>query len=173
MCDLERFTGPGGWNDPDMLVIGLNNSGFIKGGGCTYDEYRTQMSMWCMFSAPLMLGCDIRNMDETTVSIILNKEIIAIDQDPLGKQAFRVFRNDGIEAWKKPLYGHRTAIAFLNRNSGPASVTVPLEKLELDHGVNYECFDVWKHEAVKQPSGSLSANLRSHECQVFVLKTLK
>jgi alpha-galactosidase len=53
MCDLERFAGPGGWNDPDMLVIGLKNSGFIKGGGCTYEEYRTQMSMWCMFQRPL------------------------------------------------------------------------------------------------------------------------
>jgi len=127
MCDLERFAGPGGWNDPDMLVIGLNNSGFIKGGGCTYEEYRTQMSMWCMFSAPLMLGCDVSNMTEATKTILLNKDIIAIDQDPLGKQAFRVSRIDGFEIWKKPLSGNKVAIAFLNRNSREGFVSTQLE----------------------------------------------
>jgi alpha-galactosidase len=169
MTDLERFVQPGGWNDPDMLVIGLRNSGFIKGGGCTDVEYRTQMSMWCMFSAPLMLGCDLVTMSEETKSILLNKDIIAIDQDPLGKQAFRVMRKDGVEAWKKPLSGGRIAIAFLNRNSTEEKVLSGLEQLELDPKVAYEVYDVWKHETVKQPSGSLGANLKSHECQVFVL----
>jgi len=169
MCDLERFAGPGGWNDPDMLVIGLNNSGFIKGGGCTYEEYRTQMSMWCMFSAPLMLGCDVSNMTEATKTILLNKEIIAIDQDPLGKQAFRVMRKDGFEAWKKPLSGNRVAIAFLNRNSKEGSVTVTPEQLELDPDIKYETYDVWLHKKVNQPAGAFSSIMKSHECQVYVL----
>lgn len=169
MCDLERFAQIGGWNDPDMLVIGLRNSGFIKGGGCTDVEYRTQMSMWCMFSAPLMLGCDLVTMSEETKAILLNKDIIAIDQDPLGKQAFRVMRKDGVEAWQKPLSGGKVAIAFLNRNSTDESVTSGLEQLELDPKVNYETYDVWTHETVKQPAGALTTKLRSHECQVFVL----
>jgi alpha-galactosidase len=169
MCDLERFAGPGGWNDPDMLVIGLKNSGFIKGGGCTYEEYRTQMSMWCMFSAPLMLGCPVSNMTEETKSILLNRDIIAIDQDPLGKQAFRVMRKDGIEAWNKPLAGGRVAIAFLNRNSKEGAVAASLEQLELDPKVKYETYDVWTHESLKQPAGQVTAKMKSHECQVFVL----
>ena len=173
MTDLERFVQPGGWNDPDMLVIGLRNSGFIKGGGCTDVEYRTQMSMWCMFSAPLMLGCDLVTMSEETKSILLNKDIIAIDQDPLGKQAFRVMRKDGVEAWKKPLSDGKVAIAFLNRNSTEETVLSGLEQLELDPKVAYEVYDVWKHETVKQPSGSLGAKLESHECQVFVLTPSK
>jgi len=169
MCDLERFAGPGGWNDPDMLVIGLKNAGFIKGGGCTYEEYRTQMSMWCMFSAPLMLGCPVNNMTEETKSILLNRDIIAIDQDPLGKQAFRVMRKDGIEAWKKPLSGDRVAVAFLNRNSKEGSVAASMEQLELDPKVEYKVYDVWKHEMVNQPEGTVAAKMKSHECQVFVL----
>ena len=169
MCDLERFAGPGGWNDPDMLVIGLNNSGFIKGGGCTYEEYRTQMSMWCMFSAPLMLGCDVSNMTEATKTILLNKDIIAIDQDPLGKQAFRVMRKDGFEAWKKPLSGNRVAIAFLNRNSKEGSVTVTPEQLELDPDIKYETYDVWLHKKVNQPAGAFSSIMKSHECHVYVI----
>lgn len=169
MTDLERFVTPGGWNDPDMLVIGLKNSGFIKGGGCTETEYRTQMSMWCMFSAPLMMGCDITAMSEETKTILLNKDIIAIDQDPLGKQAFRVMRKDGLEAWKKPLSGGRFAIAFLNRNSKDGTVTSAFEELELDPKIKFEAYDVWKHEKIKQPEGKLTANLKPHECQVFVL----
>ena len=169
MCDLERFAGPGGWNDPDMLVIGLANSGFIKGGGCTEAEYRTQMSMWSMFSAPLMLGCDVSKMSEATKTILLNKDIIAIDQDPIGKQGFRVYRKDGIEAFKKPLSGNRVAIAILNRNSSDGFVSVALEQLELDPKVAYEAYDVWKHEIVKQPAGGMKASMKSHECQVFVL----
>jgi alpha-galactosidase len=169
MTDLERFVSPGGWNDPDMLVVGLKNAGFIKGGGCTDEEYRTQMSMWCMFSAPLMLGCDISNMTDATKSILLNKDIIAIDQDTLGKQAFRVLRMDGMEAWKKPLSGNRVAIAFLNRNSGGGSVSATMEQLELDPEVTYEAYDVWKHQTVKQPAGGMAVTLKPHECQVFVL----
>ena len=172
MTNLERFVVPGGWNDPDMLVIGLRNSGFIKGGGCTDVEYRTQMSMWCMFSAPLLIGCDLNNMSEETKTILLNKDIIAIDQDPLGKQAFRVMRKDGIEAWKKALSGNRIAVAFLNRNSTEGTVTSQFESLELDPKAEYTVYDVWKHETVKQPAGALTSKLQSHECQVFVLSPL-
>ena len=169
MTNLGRFAGPGGWNDPDMLVIGLKNSGFIKGGGCTDAEYRTQMSMWCMFSAPLMLGCDLRDMSEETRSIIMNKNIIAIDQDALGKQAFRVISKDGIDAWQKPLSGNRFAIAFLNRNSSEKTFSATYKDLELDQNTEYNTYDVWKQDQVKQVKGQLSVNLRSHECQVFVL----
>lgn len=168
-ANLGRFAGPGGWNDPDMLVVGLNNTGYIKGGGCNDIEYRTQMSMWCMLSAPLMMGCDVRNMNEATKTILLNKEIIAIDQDPLGKQGFRVMSNDGIDAWKKPLSGDRVAIAFLNRNSTGTFVSTSWKELELDPDVRYNVHDVWEHKDVTHEAGSLSADLKSHECQVFVL----
>lgn len=169
MLDLERFAGPGGWNDPDMLVIGLNNTGFIKGGGCNEIEYRTQMSMWCMLAAPLMMGCDVRNMDEATKKILLNKDIIDIDQDPLGNQGFRVYRKDGIEAFKKPLSGNRVAVAFLNRNSKEGKIKLAYTDLELNPELRYSVYDVWKHSEVPQSEGTISAEMRSHECQVFVL----
>ncbi|WP_033412029.1 glycoside hydrolase family 27 protein [Segetibacter koreensis] len=173
MTNLGRFSGPGGWNDPDMLVVGLNNTGFIKGGGCNDIEYRTQMSMWCMFSAPLMLGCDIRNMNEVTKTIILNKDIIDIDQDSLGKQGYRVMSKDGLEAWKKPLTGNRIAIALFNRNSSNKTITASWKDLELEPGKGYSIFDVWKHSSVGQEDATLSADLQPHECQVFVLSAKK
>jgi alpha-galactosidase len=171
--NLDRFAGPGGWNDPDMLVIGLNNTGFIKGGGCNEIEYRTQMSMWCMLSSPLMMGCDVRNMNEVTKTILLNKDVISIDQDSLGKQGFRVYRKDGLEAFKKPLTGNRVAIAFLNRNSKENKISLSYKEIELDPSVPYAVYDVWKHSAADQPKGTLSADLKSHECQVFVLTPVK
>lgn len=168
VTNLARFAGPGGWNDPDMLVVGLKNTGNVKGGGCNDIEYRSQMSMWCMLAAPLMIGCDVRKMDETTRSILLNKEIIAIDQDPLGKQGIRVMRNDGLEAWKKPLSGDRVAIALLNRMSYGQVITASWKELELDPGTGYNIHDVWEHRSVSHEAGKLSAKLKPHECQVFV-----
>ncbi len=169
MLDLERFAGPGGWNDPDMLVIGLNNTGYIKGGGCNEIEYRTQMSMWCMLAAPLMMGCDVTDMDDVTKTILLNKDIIDIDQDPLGNQGFRVYRKDGIEAFKKQLSGNRVAIAFLNRNSKEGKITLGYEDLELDPKIKYQVYDVWKHAEATHKESTMSCEMRSHECQVYVL----
>jgi len=169
VSDLARFAGPGGWNDPDMLVVGLKNTGYIKGGGCNDIEYRTQMSMWCMLAAPLMMGCDIRNMNEATKSILLNKDIIDIDQDMLGKQGFRVMRHDGVEAWKKPLTGNRVAIALLNRNSTDKSVAVSWKDLELDPQISFAVQDVWKHASLGRTNGPLPAELKPHETRVLVL----
>jgi alpha-galactosidase len=173
MSDLGRFSGPGGWNDPDMLVVGLNNTGFIKGGGCNDIEYRTQMSMWCMFSAPLMMGCDVRNMNETTKTILLNKEIIAIDQDSLGKQAYRVWRKDGLEVWKKPLSGGKFAVALLNRNSSVKTLTVSWKDIEMDPTKRYDVYDVWKHATAGSKLATISSVLQPHETNVFVLKENK
>ncbi|MGB2867747.1 MAG: glycoside hydrolase family 27 protein [Bacteroidota bacterium] len=171
--DLRRFAGPGGWNDPDMLIIGLKNKGNIKGGGCNDTEYRTQMSMWCVMAAPLMMGCDIRSMDQVTKSILLNKEIIAIDQDSLGKQGYRVFRNDGLDAWKKPLSGKRVAIALLNRNSTTRTMKASWQSLELNPGTPYRVRDVWKHTSLGQADSTLSTDLQPHDCKVFVLSPVE
>ena len=169
VSDLTRFAGPGGWNDPDMLVVGLNNTGYIKGGGCSDIEYRTQMSMWCMLAAPLMVGCDIRNMNEATRAILLNKDVIDIDQDALGRQGFRVMRLDGVEAWKKPLKGDRVAIAVLNRNSTDRSFTGSWKELELDPQMSFAVYDVWKHASLGRSRGPISAELKPHEIHVFLL----
>ncbi|HEX2847181.1 MAG TPA: glycoside hydrolase family 27 protein [Chitinophagaceae bacterium] len=168
VANLGRFSGPGGWNDPDMLVIGLKNSGFIKGGGCTETEYRTQMNMWCMFAAPLMIGCDVRNMDTVTRSILLNKELIAINQDKLGKQGFRVFSKNGLEAWKKPLSGDRYAIALFNRGEEAKSMQVGWEELELDKTAQFNVKEIGD-PAVKANSQTIAAKLAPHQSRVFVL----
>src|SRR4029078_8849329 len=92
--DLAPYAGPGHWNDPDMLEIG--------NGHMTDTEYQTHMSLWALAAAPLLAGNDLRNMSAETKAILMNKEVIAVDQDALGKQATPV-RNGEFETWVKPL----------------------------------------------------------------------
>ena len=82
--DLHEYGGPGRWNDLDMLVVGLKGKGHISGGGLSFLEYQTHMSLWCMACSPLMIGCDVRAMDKDTVALLTNREVLAVNQDTLG-----------------------------------------------------------------------------------------
>jgi len=106
--------GPGGWNDPDMLEVG--------NGGMSEDEYRTHMTLWAMQAAPLMLGNDVRTMSPSTISLLENRGVIAIDQDPLGKQGHRVRKDGDAEIWMKPLADGSSAIALFNRGTEPRDI---------------------------------------------------
>lgn len=113
---LEKFAGPGHWNDPDMLEIG--------NGGMTIDEYRTHMSLWCILAAPLIAGNNLAVMDAQTRDLLTNPEVIAIDQDPLGIQGRRIMQEGPIEVWMKPLKDGSVAIGLFNRGWGAMHVTV-------------------------------------------------
>lgn len=104
---LRRYAGPGHWNDPDMLEVG---------NGLSFAEDRAHFTMWCMLAAPLILGNDIRTMSDETLSILLNDEAIAVDQDPLGVQGLKLTSQDGIDVWFKPLQNGDWAFCLLNRN---------------------------------------------------------
>lgn len=116
-ADLAEFGGPGGWNDLDMLVVGLKGKGQILGTGMSQIEYQTHMSMWCMACSPLMIGCDVRTMTPDTAALLTNREVLAVNQDPLGRPARRVKRFGFCEAWTKPLADGALAVALINRGS--------------------------------------------------------
>jgi alpha-galactosidase len=124
-ADLADFAGPGGWNDLDMLVVGLEGRGYVPGTGAALAEYRTQVSMWSLLASPLMIGCDIRSMSTDSMALLSNPRIIAIDQDPLGVPAKRVGRRDDVEIWRRPLAGGRIALGLLNRSSAAVDVELP------------------------------------------------
>ncbi|MEI7528253.1 MAG: glycoside hydrolase family 27 protein [Elusimicrobiota bacterium] len=121
---LENYAGPGRWNDPDMLEVG--------NGGMTTEEYRAHFSMWCMLAAPLIAGNDLTAMDAETRAILTNEEVIAVDQDPLGKQGRRVRSLFGLEVWSKELSGGRRAAALLNRSPWPLRIGTTWKELGLD-----------------------------------------
>lgn len=122
---LEAYAGPGGWNDPDMMVVGLNGEGYVGkiGGGCTVNEYEAHFALWCMLSAPLLMGHDVRHTTPEIKNILQNKELIAINQDDLGIAAYRIpelAAQDVILA--KPLYGGDIAFCLLNQFDSPKNM---------------------------------------------------
>ncbi|ESQ91155.1 glycoside hydrolase family 27 protein [Asticcacaulis benevestitus] len=104
---VANHTGPNGWNDPDMLEIG--------NGGMSFDEYKTHMTLWTLMSAPLVLGDDVRHMTPETLSLLTNKEVIAIDQDRLGAQGLPARKDGQTEVWTKKLADGSTAVGLFNR----------------------------------------------------------
>lgn len=119
---LRKYAGPGHWNDPDMLEVG---------NGMTENQDRAHFTMWCMLSAPLILGNDVRDMSNTTKAILLNKEVIDIDQDSLGIQALKFSDNDSLQIWIKPLVNNEWAVCFLNRAKIAKVHTINWQELNL------------------------------------------
>jgi alpha-galactosidase len=161
---LEQYAGPGHWNDPDMLVVGLYGKGGAttrKGvASCNDTEYRSQMTLWCLLAAPLLATCDVRSMNDVTREILTNREAIAINQDPLGKQASRVARDGQIDFWLKPLSGGRHALGVLNRGTETKSVTVNWNDLRLKP--KQSVHDVWLKKDLDVRAGSLTLDVPSH-----------
>jgi len=134
---LFEAAGPGHWNDPDMLEVG--------NGGMTVEEYRTHFSMWAMMAAPLMAGNDLRDMSREIQEILTNREVIAVDQDPLGVQGRVVLdRGYGIQLWAKPLSGGSTAVAVLNRRGEAMEAYVRWADVGLEPGPA-RVRDLWAH----------------------------
>ena len=143
---LEKFAGPGHWNDPDMLEIG--------NGGMSPDEYRTQMSLWAMLAAPLLAGNDLGKMDETTRSILMNREVIAVNQDRLGRQGFRL---GPMQVWVRELSGGARALAIFNvvTDDVPQPVTVTFKDLGFKGPV--QARDLWAHKDLGVLADSFTA----------------
>ncbi len=146
------YAGPGHWNDPDMLEIG--------NGHMTDDEYRTHMSLWALVAAPLLAGNDIRNMSAATKAILMNKDVIAVDQDPLGKQASPV-KNGNFETWIKPLADGSVAVGVVNMGPSAEQATIHASDLHLAGSVK-KAQDLWTHKEVKFKNGAYSATVPSH-----------
>jgi alpha-galactosidase len=140
---LARFAGPGHWNDPDMLEVG--------NGKMSDEEYRTHMSLWAILAAPLLAGNDVATMTDETKAILMNKEVIGVDQDALGRQGDRVYTEGPIEVWSKPLSGGAVAVGIFNRHPKVLTAHVDFARLGFSGGV--QARDLWLHKDL----GSLPA----------------
>ncbi|HUX67299.1 MAG TPA: glycoside hydrolase family 27 protein [Terriglobales bacterium] len=147
----EGEAGPGHWNDPDMLEIG--------NGGMTDTEYRTHMSLWAMLAAPLLAGNDLTKMTPAIKAILTNREVIAVDQDKLGKQGVRVGPAGEQEVWRRQLADGATAVALFNRSAAPARMAVRWAELGLPPHPRVR--DLWAHQAVAA-AGGYSATVPGH-----------
>lgn len=120
---LEKYAGPGHWNDPDMLEIG--------NGHLTPDEQYTHMSLWSLLASPLLIGCDMTRMSPLTISLLSNDEVLEVNQDPLGKQAGRIALREQTQVWAKDLEDGSKAVGLFNLGEQPAKVSVTWGELGL------------------------------------------
>ena len=157
---LAQYAGPGAWNDPDMLEVG--------NGDLSFDENVAHFSMWCMMAAPLIAGNDLRTMDETTLSILSNKEMIAIDQDPLGIQGFRIYENPFFEIWLKPLQDGSKAVCFFNRGTNNVEYKINWKEL-LALTNDYQVLNVWEDKIHPSAMQDLNIKLNPNSVEVFRL----
>ncbi len=155
---LEKYAGPGRWNDPDMLEVG--------NGVLTVAEERAHFSLWCMLAAPLIAGNDLSTISKETLGILTNKEVIAIDQDKLGKQGYLIEDEEKFQIFLKPLSGGDTAICLFNRGDLPREMTIDWKKYKI--GPDHALRDLWKKQAVGTTSTDYKGTVGGHD--VVVLK---
>lgn len=175
---LNQYAGPGGFNDPDMLEVG--------NGKLTYDENRAHFTLWCMMAAPLVLGNDIRKLrgpdgkidrEDKILKIITNRDMIAVDQDPLGIQCIRVRSNGLMDVLVKPLAGDAAAVCFFNKTGKPKNMSESMRKIaspmqvRLPESSYYQVFDLWD-KTVSTIGDTLTAEVPAHGVRAFRISKL-
>lgn len=155
---LESYSGPGGWNDPDMLEVGV--------GQLTDTESRAHFSLWALLNAPLLAGNDLRTMSASTLSILTNSDVIAVNQDWGGIQGHRV-RDDGDqEVWIKPMSDGSVAVVLLNRGAATATISTTATAVGLAAASSYTVRDLWAHTSTTT-GGTVTASVPSHGAAMY------
>lgn len=172
---LRQYAGPGHWNDPDMLEVG--------NGKLTPGEDRAHFGIWAMIAAPLIAGNDLRNMTTETLEVLTNKEVIAVNQDSLGIQAFKYAVKDSVETWAKPLKNGDWAIAFLNRSKAPREVNMAWQQQVIHDSVfnktldakaaKYTVRNLWTKQEMGNTDKALKAVVPAHDILMLRLKATK
>jgi alpha-galactosidase len=157
-----ELAGPGRWNDPDILMVGL--------GGLSTIEYQTHMGIWSMAAAPLLAGNDIRNMSQETLRLLTNREVIAVDQDPLGTAGHRIRSGNGEDVWTRPLQNGDRAILLVNRTDRSRLVRTTANEVDATDSGSYRLRDLWAHETT-ETAGPIAAFLPAHGSAMFRLST--
>lgn len=162
---LYEYSSIGAWNDPDMLEVG--------NGKLTYEQNKSHFSVWCMLNAPLILGNDLRTVKQDVIDIVTNKNMIAINQDALGKQAKRI-QSGRIDVLAKPLIGGKTALCLFNKSRGDKSITIDLQKLVDDsyvampHKESYTLTEQWSGERI-ETQRKFKTKVNGYGVKVFII----
>jgi alpha-galactosidase len=171
---LRKYAKPGQWNDPDMLEVGL-----LPSAG----ENRAHFSMWAMLAAPLIFGADVPSMPAEVRNILANRDVIAVDQDPLGIQGFAFYKAPGLEYWAKPLVNGDWAIALLNRGDAPKKISHDWRKHAIGDDVSgrnvdfsaaaYDIRDLWAGRAAGTTAAPLQVTIPGRDIVMLRLSPRK
>jgi alpha-galactosidase len=151
---LQSYAGPGHWNDPDMLEVG--------NGGMTTDENRAHFSLWAILAAPLLAGNDLRDMKPEIHDILSNKEVIAVNQDQLGRQGHRVRKHGDLEVWAKQMQDGSRSVVLLNRAISEKEIAVSWEDIGYPGHLSASVRDLWRAKDLGQFKGKFSASVGPH-----------
>jgi len=152
---------PGHWNDPDMLVVGLVGWGpRLHPSQLSADEQYTHISLWSLLAAPLLIGCDMSKLDDFTLSLLTNDEVLAVNQDPKGAQAQRVRQEGETEVWARPLADGSRAVGLFNRGLDAATVAVTWADLGLTGKQRVR--DLWRQQDVAEADESYGTEVAPH-----------
>jgi alpha-galactosidase len=155
---LAQYAGPGHWNDPDMLEVG--------NGGMTAAEYRTHFGLWAMMAAPLLIGSDLRKVSDADFAILKNADVIALDQDTLGKQATVLSANAGLVVYSKVLADGDRAVALSNETAATATIGTTASATGIGGASAYTLKDLWS-KATRTTTGTISASVPSHATVLY------
>ena len=160
--DVHAHGGPGGWNDLDMLVVGLKGKGQIAGTGMSFLEYQTHMSVWVMACSPLTIGCDVRKLEQDTASLLMNREVLDINQDTLGIPASRARQIGHCDIWTKRLSVSGTAVSVTNRGSVAQDLTLRARDIGLlDYAKVVR--NLWTSQDISDFKTELPLTVKPHE----------
>jgi hypothetical protein len=171
--ELQKYSAPGAWNDPDYLLLGYLSN--WKGGTAptplSPNEQYAHMSLWCLLAAPLILSGDITRLDDFTLSLLTNDEVLDVDQDPLGKSALRVAKNGDHEVWAKDMEDGSKAVGLFNRGEGDASVAVKWSDLGLQGKQTVR--DLWRQKDLGEYENAFSATVGRHGVVLIRIQPVK
>ena len=164
VADLYSYAGPGHWNDPDMLEVG--------NGGMTDTEYRSHFSFWALLAAPLIAGNDLRTMPPEIHDILTNKEVIAINQDPLGRQGRRVRKDNQlkVDVWAKQLTDGSRAVILFNRGTAEQNIAVNWEEIGYPANIVASVRDLWQHKDLGKQAGKTAATVPAHGVAMLAVR---
>lgn len=158
---LESHTKPGNWNDPDMLVVGHVGWGpSLHPTKLTPNEQYTHISLWCLLASPMLIGCDLTKLDDFTLNLLTNDEVLEVNQDALGKQAARVSKLGAAEVWAKPMADGSWAVGLFNRGMATLPVKLDLSLLGIKGQVSVR--DLWRQKNLEPATGSLTMPVPRH-----------
>ncbi|HPC96998.1 MAG TPA: NPCBM/NEW2 domain-containing protein [Sedimentisphaerales bacterium] len=160
-AECSPYASPGHWNDPDMLVVGKVGWGpSLRETHLTPNEQYTHISLWCLLCSPLLIGCDLTQLDEFTMNLLTNDEVLEVNQDPLGRQAGRVAQEGPLEVWAKPMEDGSTAVGLFNRDETPKTVVARWSDLKLSGPMRVR--DLWRQKDIGVFSGQFGAEVPRH-----------
>lgn len=169
---LHPYNGVGCFNDMDMLIVGMYGKGNVGLKGCNDVQYRTHFSLWALLGSPLMIGCDIRDMNKETVDILTNEEMIRINQDRTCRQPVKLtgtWCGENLVMYSRQLENGELAIGFFNLGDDKAVARLNLDELGLPHstGMTLEVKEVWTGEQYKVKNSTIIRELEPYSCAVY------